>query len=1450
MTDRVAHPSIDPGVTAPSIDPARPEDAQLLAWRDAAVGGGLPLPSRADRWQPLRAGLVGLWEFEVAEYWFARGWAQLTGRNETGKSSLMALTTLIPWLGDTSTGNIDTLGEHGKRFRYYVEPTTSDGDRRDSGASTNRGWLWVEYGRLVDGEPRYVTTALYAEARRASTQLTLRWCTAQGPRVRDEITLFADGFVTHAKDLTALPGFTMHARAGDYREWCARTLLGAGTDRLDAVGKLLRVTRTPKLGERLNIAFVSEKMRDALPELDRAEIDALATGWDQLDAVRADAEAARAASSAVARFLRRGWTPWVHARLRRVADDAAAARSAFDNVTRREREARTILETIEAQALQIRRDVDALATRQAAAATALEEVQASTRYADAAGRVQRLEEARAKAVQARASADSASDRRVQAQELADRDEESAGRAEAEVEPRTTARLGATDTVLDRLGAAGMGAQADAVRQHDLARVTQAARERRSAIAQARTLHTDFSGLDRAADARETESALKHRAAQEADTAAQDAWVEAEQSRDALTEAVSQWARGLEPTPAPAIVDTWITTLPVAAGSGRAASEGTSFEGASRREWYEPVVREIADRAAAARQRQDAADATIGEIETAIEALRSARVPSYPLPAGWVRRARPEPGPQGAPLWWLVNPSADAGLDAQSLAHVEAALAAAGLLDAWVSPDGVYRADRDGSDIAVDLPPATQTAGAGEPHETDPTLADVLQVPDSLGPIGPRARQLLAQVVLAAGSDELPATPYAVAQDGRWRTPLLAGRAEPAQAGAEWLGDEARRAGRARRLAQLQERLAAAQAEQEAARVSLAQASADRERVDAIFARRPDTGPLLRLLDRAADRDATAQRAQDSADAATRKARAARELADAARARLLEHAGEHRLPTSREGLEELNDNIHEVERGLGQLAHALEVERAALESARTARDRARESAGRATSAIRAQELSDRDATAAGAAADALAALVDADAREVLDEVDRRRADLRGMAAEHAHLQQQALETERTIGEARQRLSTTEQERAQATQTRDVTFASFRRLVDTGLVAQADIALPQPDSAAVEAVRAQVAATRDAIRIAGWPDDQGARQDVIDRAWSVLVDEGDKARAVLETRGRTLRRVEDEEVPRVEVVVDATGVSYGPREAAARLERIRDDLGRAYDERVQTTLSELLGSTFIEHLRTHLVAMRRLIGETNSVLRDHPTGTTRTALRIRLDAREGATADVLEALEQGTALLDESVSRAVREFLRDRVDGAREDAAARGEAQWGDRLAKALDYRQWFDVSLEKRSGDGGRWTALTPAAYAGLSGGARAVMLMLPLVATLAALYGSMSGSPRPLWLDEAFDGLDAENRAMVLDLLREFDFDVLVAGPGRLVNVSTVPAAAIYQVVRAADPYPGADLTLELWAANTLMPLDLPPATSRSSVSDGRPLPTSAAPDLWSAASAGDEGVP
>ena len=99
---------------------------------------------------------------------------------------------------------------------------------------------------------------------------------------------------------------------------------------------------------------------------------------------------------------------------------------------------------------------------------------------------------------------------------------------------------------------------------------------------------------------------------------------------------------------------------------------------------------------------------------------------------------------------------------------------------------------------------------------------------------------------------------------------------------------------------------------------------------------------------------------------------------------------------------------------------------------------------------------------------------------------------------------------------------------------------------------------------------------------------------------LTERLDTLRVSLEAGGRTTRLDQASDPAQVAVVVEATGTAYAPRQALVRLQDIHDQLAAAYDESVQGTLTELLGSAFIEHLRDRLTELRRLTGRINDVL----------------------------------------------------------------------------------------------------------------------------------------------------------------------------------------------------------------------------------------------------------
>ena len=494
---------------------------------------------------------------------------------------------------------------------------------------------------------------------------------------------------------------------------------------------------------------------------------------------------------------------------------------------------------------------------------------------------------------------------------------------------------------------------------------------------------------------------------------------------------------------------------------------------------------------------------------------------------------------------------------------------------------------------------------------------------------------------------------------------------------------------------------------------------------------------------------------------------------------------------------------------GERLHAVALEAASAAGRRHAAAEARLEESRAARADAERVLRQAEATES-----ALRAAIDDDDAEVLARADRLADEEKQHTDAANDLRTQHSSAVDSRGSARTRLEGAEAERTVRQHERDTSFAEFWRLVDAGLADQAMVDLPHTDQRTIEATRDQVAIARDLVPDPrGWAADPSVHADVVRRLVHRLTERLDTLRVSLEAGGRTTRLDQASDPAQVAVVVEATGTAYTPRHALVRLQEIHDELASAYDESVQNTLTELLGSTFIEHLRDRLTELRRLTSRINEVLSRHPTGTTRTRLRIHLAPAAGATEAVLSALEHGEAILDAEVAHRVRDFLRSRIDEARA-LSETGTGEWQHLLAEALDYRRWFAVTLQKKTGDGGHWTPLTSQNYAHLSGGARVVMLMLPFVATLTALYESMPDAPRPFWLDEAFDGLDTTNRATVLGLLDEFDLDVLVVGPSRLLNSASVPVAAIYQVVRAEDPLPGADLAVELWAAGELTPLE------------------------------------
>jgi hypothetical protein len=1395
----------------PAFHPAQPgpdmTDELLAQWRDAVSSGTLPVPGR-ERWAPLRAGVVNMWEFDVAEYWWADGWAQLTGQNQSGKSTLMTLTTLIMLQGEIRAHLIDTFGESGKKFRYYVEPTGGPKDRRDTTSSTNRGWIWVEFGRQhPDGTVEYFTLLLYAQAKRSVQDLTTAWLTCHGPeRVRDGLDLIAGQSVHEPKHLTGVDGVIEHKSGKVYAAHIAQQLFGIDDpERYKTVLTMLRSLRTPNLGKVLDADFFTGQIRAALPALDRDEVAELAGSWQQVEQLGEDRDQADNARTAITGYVSRSWRPWADATIRlyadRLLDAEGACAGAGDTVTA----ANAVLD-------QARKDLNAESERTTALITARDHAQGqhnellqSTAYRDATNRAANARSKRAAADTAtRHAADAA---RALSDAQADRDRAQASKGEAErllggVRDAVTASVRHTVTLA---AAAGFGdAAAGWARGGDVDRLDAAVADRRRRIVALRELLGAASTADskwQAAESVAVEREAEYTTRRDAATQALEDLTDALQS---LSDGVEQWADTLgADAPPVAARERWLQDVTREANSARPRQV---LSGLITADWLDPAVAPLTDRLSHARTEAGAARVRAKAADDAADQREKDTDPPAPAPVGWSRRDRPQQTGDGAPLWRFLDPVD--GLDTHVLDHVEAALFAAGILDAWVTADGMWQPGRDGDDLVAVLPAAAGGA----------TLTDVLQPAADAGALNDAVVRILTGIGFTSGGEHTAA--FSVAADGGFRTPVVHGRAGRAPHGAELIGTAARAARRARDIADLR---AAAAAERHTAETfdhtvtattALIAGLRDAARLAPSDADTAAAGTALTTAN--TERDKAQQRHVASAAAA----RQLRTAVDDANREVIRFATEHHLPSQPAQVEKTATAVDEAATAVSGLRLAL-AERTAGEAAAAAAITAAEQAtGRLTDAQENARTLAAEAALAVAAADEADKSIDLSDKEIFEREQKLTTEVGDLNKSITNSNEEGKRLSSAAAAAEKDAQQAEADQAKARNRRVTAAEQWWIPVDAGLTEARN--LPTGETRDLTAALEQ-ARTAQALKPAGWPASSGDKEQKVSTLLSKVVGTPvTQLQAVLEASGgRSVSVIEADDVrplPQVVMTVDASGQQLSPAAAIGHLDDLVAELTASHDTKLNAMYTELLSSTFIDHLSDRLRAVIDLLNQVNTVLGRHPTGADKMTLRLRRHPAAGNTAGfkILKAIEDGVIASD-SAQEQIRLFLADRLQQAHDlpaTDAEPGEDEWVKRVAMLLDYRTWFDVVCEfrvaKDSGDPTRWLPLTKQEHTVDSGGGKAVTLLQPLLATLVTLYSESATSPRPLWLDEAFVGVDLKNQATMMRMLVDFDLDLLVAGPATLVASAHVPAAAIWHVARAPEPLPGVDLALTLWAGQTL----------------------------------------
>jgi len=755
-----------------------------------------------------------------------------------------------------------------------------------------------------------------------------------------------------------------------------------------------------------------------------------------------------------------------------------------------------------------------------------------------------------------------------------------------------------------------------------------------------------------------------------------------------------------------------------------------------------------------------------------------RLPDPTPPPPPHRRAARQEG-TGAPFYRLVD-FADALSDTQQ-AHLEAALQASGLLDAWVTADGAVL-DARTLDTLLD-PHAAAVEG--------PSLATVLRPVDASGTgvAVERIARVLSSVSLAPDDESRAGS--AVHWDGSWRLGVLSGRSE--KPAAEFVGAAVRAETRRRQLAELDARIAEVSGRLSGVQEQLAGVDRRRTALDDALRRFPLSRRLYDAWAEAATKDAAARELTGKVSAAARKADDARTAAARARTVAEAAATANDLPTDTEALARTAAALTVVLSALGRLAMTVHRASASLGEGQTARatySSARQDRLGAEADYRSRMDELRPARARLAT---LQETVGSSEGEIL--VREEAATSRIKAASRAlPAAQDAAERARDVrvraeeNEKRLRDDLARQESAVVAAGSALRGALGRTEVTRGAGLEAT-ALPLGETDLPETdVRARVRLLRqlaEAVSAGLARPTRDVSDSILMNRYTTLRDAlaGGFDAQLLEKDGIKVCRLLDDHGSHDVAVV---GLRIGEQAAEAR--------GRL-TERESEVFRRFLTGELGDHLSAQVIAAAGLVAALNDTLR-----TVRTShglgVELQWKLHEDVDADVraaVELLRSPSGLRTREQTEQLREVLQRRIEEARRADPAAGYAA---HLRTALDYRGWFRFhAFVVEDARPGRRRPLT--GRTGLSQGEQRVLSYLVLFAAAASHFTTLGESaphsPRLILLDDAFAKVDEPTHARLGRILVDLDLDFVLTSERLMGNWADVPFLHIYECLR--DPH-------------------------------------------------------
>ncbi len=1328
-----------------------------MTGESAAEAAALSLsPDLPNRWTPTRAGLVALWRYADETFTFHQGRLLLRGPNGSGKS--MALELLLPFLldGDASPSRLTSSAKSRGGLYERVMGGSDDASRT--------GFAWVEFRRGI-GEVFTVGARLRASTatrRVEATFFTTSQIVGTDLLLIDELREPLSG---KALKLAIGEDGQVHGSAVDHRNAIRERLFpGFSEDRYSSVITALLALRKEKLSDNLDLAKLSGVLTEALPPIDERELAAVAEGFERLDRRKDELRKLEAELAAVTELAKRQ-RAYARTIVAGVADQVREAESRRDAVTRAEREASAALGEASASDQQAAERLRSIEERLDDIAVEIETRHASKAYQKGAELNHLRDEERQLRERAQTDSEATKARTTEQTQRSGELEQAQEQCDAATNNLTVAS-DEVHQIASGLGAEQLrnemvdAADTDAAQSFGLAwasgrrlqaRAVRVVIARHADAVQRRGFEeeqvgADQAGLDEALDGRrEAEEALRL-------------------ALSTFNADVGDWARSSRAL-GPDRVLAELGQLPyepdtVDDAVGRLRTEVESRYAVARRD-LEQLLQDAENR----RNELLAEKADLDE-----------GVPPEPDAPSW-RGGRA--GRRGAPLWRLVEVAN--GVDPAEIDGVEAALGAAGFLDAWLAPDGSIDHATDDV-ILTERPIGGRTlADLLVPLRGAAVPTDVVQVVLTSIAVGGHAGTVERHhfVSPTTSGNDSPAE-VLMGTDGSFRLGSAVGQAPVSPA--NLLGAEARERRRLQRLVEVAAALD--EVAENVARLDRAQDELDRERAgaEADLGTVPSAGPLqeaVRGTERAGQRVVDAER---RVEMSRDRLRAAEEAVREAVRQLTAVAAEHGLPTTLESLERIDDELAHLERAVHIWARrSHELDRAAQTMAE--RTRAYTDAIRLRADAEAtQERSSRQAQDARVRLATLEATAGVEHRAVLSEIDVLQAEARLNKEEQKGLHGSRLELGRRIGTLETSLAQAEQARIDASALRATAHQRFTAANVDGLFVEAGLEW----EGALDGMTAVLAAAREvATVLADAASDEASRQ----KASSQVDDRLHEARGALSGHADLVRQLGEHEWWILRAGVH--GVRRPVSELRATLQRDLDE-GRAdlvaEEERL---FEQTLAGSIRRSLANRIRQANGLVAGINEQLGRIRTAAAGVGVRLswEVDPEQSAAVRSARSLLLKDRVTDEE-RRALQDFVRARVDQAR--AELEQHAPWEARLRESLDYRAWHRFTLQITHQDWEGWQPATPKRLQRLSTGERSIALHLPMLASIAAHYADEDGRPlecpRLILLDELFAGVDAANRAMLFGTFTQWDLDAVFTSDHEWCQYATLSGIAIHHL--------------------------------------------------------------